>query len=246
MPSIELFHKYKTLSSLSVFIGSISLFLFFHFVICGPFKAFDFQFSISTAIVFNFLLSAVFFIQHSLMIRKAVREKIDRYLPKESFYAFHSICSGILLGSTVLLWQETDLLLLSVSEPYNYLFRTITISSIVGLLWAIKSLTDFDPFGRKQISNFLKNRKIEDQVFILRGPYKITRHPFYFFILLMMWSYPVMTLDRLLFSLSWTIWVTLGSILEEKDLVKEIGNDYVKYQAEVPMLVPFKIIKWKG
>lgn len=110
---------YKTLSILSVFIGSISLFLFFYFIIFGPFEAFDLQFSSFTAIVFNFVLSSLFFIQHSLMIRKTVREKIDRYLPKESFYSFHSICTGILLGSTVLLWQGSDFLVLSVSEPYN-------------------------------------------------------------------------------------------------------------------------------
>lgn len=243
---MELYKRYKILSIFSVFIGSISLLLFFHFVIFGPFEAFELQFNNSTAIVFNFVLSVIFFIQHSVMIRKTVREKIDRYLPKESFYASHSIWSGILLGSTVLLWQETDLLVLSVSEPYNYVIRTITIISIAGLLWALRSLTDFDPFGRIQISNYLNNRTIEDQNFILRGPYKITRHPLYFFILLMIWSYPVVTLDRLMFSLIWTVWVTLGTILEEKDLVREIGNDYVKYQADVPMLIPYKIFKSKS
>jgi protein-S-isoprenylcysteine O-methyltransferase Ste14 len=176
------------------------------------------------------------------MIRSSVRQKIDHYLPKESFYAFHSICSGLLLASTVLLWQETDLSIFSAAEPYNYLLRTIEIISIIGLLWAIRSLTGFDPFGRKQISNYLNNRKIEAQIFVLRGPYKITRHPFYFFILLMIWSYPEMTTDRLLFAVAWTVWVTLGTILEEKDLVSEIGNEYVKYQANVPMLIPYKIL----
>jgi protein-S-isoprenylcysteine O-methyltransferase Ste14 len=176
------------------------------------------------------------------MIRSSVRRKIDHYLPKESFYAFHSICSGLLLASTVLLWQETDLSVFSAAEPYNYLFRTVEIISIIGLLWAIRSLTGFDPFGRKQISNYLNNRKIEAQIFVLRGPYKITRHPFYFFILLMIWSYPEMTTDRLLFAVAWTVWITLGTILEEKDLVSEMGNEYVKYQATVPMLIPYKIL----
>lgn len=239
---IKLLKKYKVLSRFSVFIGSISLLLFFHFVIFGPLKVIELQFTNSNAVFFDFILSAIYFTQHSVMIRRTVRAKIYRHLLKESFYAFHSIFSGILLSSIVLLWQETELLIFSVNEPFEYVLRTITIISIAGLLWAIRSLTDFDPFGRKQISNYLKNRKHEDQVFILRGPYKITRHPFYFFILLMIWSYPTMTLDRLMFSSIWTLWVVLGTILEEKDLVREIGSEYVRYQANVPMLVPFKIL----
>ncbi|BHH82381.1 hypothetical protein LA52FAK_06700 [Desulforhopalus sp. 52FAK] len=76
----------------------------------------------------------------------------------------------------------------------------------------------------------------------MRGPYKITRHPFYFFILAMIWLYPVMSTDRLLFALIWSCWVVLGTKLEEKDLVEEIGEDYIKYQSNVPMLVPYKFM----
>ena len=36
-----------------------------------------------------------------------------------------------------------------------------------------------------------------------------------------------------------TIYVIIGTILEEKKLVLEFGNTYVKYQKEVPMLIPF-------
>jgi protein-S-isoprenylcysteine O-methyltransferase Ste14 len=31
----------------------------------------------------------------------------------------------------------------------------------------------------------------------------------------------------------------MGTILEEKKLVLEFGDTYVKYQQEVPMLIPF-------
>jgi protein-S-isoprenylcysteine O-methyltransferase Ste14 len=176
------------------------------------------------------------------MIRKSVRNRIDQYLPKESFYSFHSITSGSLLGATVIFWQPTDFIIFSVSFPYRYLLFLFTAIAIVGLLWAIVSLSNFDPFGRKQISDYLQNRKTETQDFVLRGPYKITRHPFYFFILAMIWLYPVMSVDRLLFALIWSCWVVLGTKLEEKDLVEEIGEKYVKYQSTVPMLIPYKFI----
>ncbi len=36
-----------------------------------------------------------------------------------------------------------------------------------------------------------------------------------------------------------TIYVIMGTIIEEKKLVLEFGDAYVKYQQEVPMLIPF-------
>jgi protein-S-isoprenylcysteine O-methyltransferase Ste14 len=239
---VKMHLKYKLLSWLSVIFGSLSLLLFFHFVLFGPLNLIELDFNQSKTIIFNLLLSLIYFTQHSLMIRKSVRNTIDQYLPKETFYSFHSITSGLFLGLTFLFWQQTDLVIFSVSYPYRYLLFFLTAIAIAGLIWAVISLSNFDLFGRKQISNYLKNREAKSQKFVLRGPYKITRHPFYFSILAMIWLYPVMSTDRLLFALIWSCWIVLGTKLEEKDLVEEIGEDYVKYQSTVPMLIPYKFI----
>jgi protein-S-isoprenylcysteine O-methyltransferase Ste14 len=47
-------------------------------------------------------------------------------------------------------------------------------------------------------------------------------------------------LDRLLFNVLWTLWVVLGTYLEEKDLVAEFGEKYRHYQKTVPMLFPWR------
>ena len=36
-----------------------------------------------------------------------------------------------------------------------------------------------------------------------------------------------------------TLYVIVGTMLEEKKLVLEFGEIYVKYKQEVPMLIPF-------
>jgi len=36
-----------------------------------------------------------------------------------------------------------------------------------------------------------------------------------------------------------TVYVVIGTKLEEKKLVLEYGDKYIKYQQEVPMLIPF-------
>ena len=36
-----------------------------------------------------------------------------------------------------------------------------------------------------------------------------------------------------------TIYVIIGTFLEERKLILEFGDTYLKYQKEVPMLIPF-------
>ena len=42
-----------------------------------------------------------------------------------------------------------------------------------------------------------------------------------------------------------TVYVIIGTKLEEKKLVLEFGDAYIKYQREVPMLIPFTKAKSK-
>ena len=60
--------------------------------------------------------------------------------------------------------------------------------------------------------------------------------------ILMIWSYPDVTSDRLLFNVLWTVWIVIGSCFEEIDLIAEFGDAYLEYQKRVPMLIPF--LKW--
>jgi protein-S-isoprenylcysteine O-methyltransferase Ste14 len=68
------------------------------------------------------------------------------------------------------------------------------------------------------------------------------RHPLYFFTLVLIWSSPDITLDRLLFNVLFTGWIVMGTRLEERDLVAEFGEHYRAYQRYVPMLIPYKLI----
>ena len=71
----------------------------------------------------------------------------------------------------------------------------------------------------------------------MRGPYRWVRHPLYSAILVLFWVNPAMTSDRLLFNILWTIWIVFGTVLEERDLVREFGELYVEYKRKVPMLI---------
>ncbi|MGE5364403.1 MAG: methyltransferase family protein [Bacteroidota bacterium] len=66
----------------------------------------------------------------------------------------------------------------------------------------------------------------------------VVRHPMYFTLMVFLWS-TIFTLMDLIVNTLLTIYVIIGTRLEEKKLVLEFGEAYVKYQHEVPMLVPF-------
>ena len=61
------------------------------------------------------------------------------------------------------------------------------------------------------------------------------------------WATPTMTVGHLLFTVVTTLYIIIAvKYLEEKDLKKAIGEDYLKYQKRVPMFVPFSKSKQKG
>ncbi len=55
----------------------------------------------------------------------------------------------------------------------------------------------------------------------------------------MLWSCPDLPADRLLFNVLWTVWICVGAVLEEADLVADFGEKYIDYQSKVPMWIPW-------
>jgi protein-S-isoprenylcysteine O-methyltransferase Ste14 len=105
----------------------------------------------------------------------------------------------------------------------------------------VRSLEGFDTFGLAPLKTHLSGRQLRPPNFVLRGPYLWVRHPLYFFVLVLIWSAPDVSSDRLLFNVLWTLWIVLGAVLEEKDLVSEFGETYRHYQKNVPMLFPRRL-----
>jgi protein-S-isoprenylcysteine O-methyltransferase Ste14 len=226
---------------LSTVLGGGSLLLLGAFLITGPFTIIRFDASEGQALIWNGFLSLLFFIQHSGMIRDAFRTWLSSAIPRCYHPATYSIASGLVLTIMILLWQTSQTVLFRIQGPLQLLPRTISLLAIAGFVWGVQALRTFDAFGRIPIVAHLRGRQLQPPDFVLRGPYLWVRHPLYFFVLVLIWSTPDMTSDRLLFNVLWTFWIVLGSYLEEKDMVAEFGERYSDYQRTVPMLLP-----WRG
>jgi protein-S-isoprenylcysteine O-methyltransferase Ste14 len=94
-------------------------------------------------------------------------------------------------------------------------------------------------FGIRQILNFGKPKKINPSEEIRRnGLLGIMRHPMYFALIVFLWCHTFRIMDIIINTVL-TLYIIIGTKLEEKKLVLEFGDTYIKYQKEIPMLIPF-------
>jgi len=183
----------------------------------------------------------LFILQHSGMVRKPFRRALVKVCPVEFGNAVYAVFSGIALLVVVVLWQETDRILYAPQGALRVLLRIVFLLSVAGFVWGVRALVKFDAFGVSPILGRLRGREPQPARFVAEGPYRWTRHPLYVFMILMIWSYPDLTTDRLLFNTLWTLWIFFGVIMEERDLVDEFGDTYREYQKRVPALIPLPI-----
>ena len=224
----------------ALLLGAVSLILFFIFLFLGSFTLVNFKIGLLPALVLDAFLSILFFLQHSLLIRKNIRGRLSKIIPDLYSGAFYAIISGIALLIMILFWQRS--ITFASAEGISYwLLRLLFILSIAGFYWGVKALGTFDPFGVVKIKLTIRNKEPKIVPLAVKGPYRWVRHPLYFFSLIMIWACPDLTYDRLLFNSMWSLWIFIATKLEERDLVREFGNGYREYQKKVPMLIPCKI-----
>jgi len=227
---------------LATLIGSVSLFAFFVlFLFFGPLDLVRLDLSVPAKAAWNTMLCLLFFLQHSVMVRQSYRRWATRFIPPHFQGASYTIASGVALLTLVVLWQESTDTLVSAGDTVRWLLRLVYGLGIIGFGWGMLALGTFDTFGIRPIRDRLRGTDTPPIPFTIRGPYRWVRHPLYLFSLLMIWSYPHLTMDRLLFNVLWTAWIVIGTILEERDLVACFGGTYREYQRQVPMLVPSRL-----
>ena len=224
--------------TLSAVIGITSLIAFTVFLFTGPWKIWVLFSDAGAVLVFDLCLSVVFFVQHSGMIRQSFRAWCERLVPAYYHGAIFSIASGICLYCVIIFWQVTEEVIVAANDLSRFGLRALFLAALGGIVWSNLALRSFDSFGVRAIRSHLHGTTQPDVHFTERGPYRWVRHPQYFCVLVMMWSYPDLTADRLLFNVLWSAWIVVGTRLEERDLAATFGDQYRDYQSRVPMLIP--------
>ena len=221
--------------------GGVSFLAFGLFLYAGPFDFVGFDLGFPGALAVDAGLSILFFVQHSWMVRRSFKQRLARIMPKHYLDAVYAIASGVVLLLVVLLWQDSGQIMWQATGGAWWAARIVFLLAVALGMWGALSLQGFDSFGLRPIRYRFRTEPSPPSVLVVQGAYRWVRHPLYLVVLLMIWSYPVLTTDRLLFNVLWTIWIVIGTVLEERDLTTDFGNDYREYQRNVPMLLPTRM-----
>jgi protein-S-isoprenylcysteine O-methyltransferase Ste14 len=95
--------------------------------------------------------------------------------------------------------------------------------------------------GTKQVSEMREGRKIEAINFNTTGILNYVRHPWYSGAILLVWAFGTISDVSLISKIILTAYIIIGTFLEERKLIDEIGEKYLEYRKRVPMLIPWKI-----
>ena len=74
--------------------------------------------------------------------------------------------------------------------------------------------------------------------FPTQGLFRWVRQPVYIGFALTLWTGPVWTPDRLVLALAWTAYCVTAPRLKERRMVRRHGENYARYQREVPYMLP--------
>lgn len=180
---------------------------------------------------------------HSFLISIWFTNILTRLLKKYfSYYRmFYVLVSILLLIPLINYTSKIDSSAVSIYEfPVSIIRSVLFYGSLLIFFWAF--FFNYDSlsfFGIRQVINRNKaGLKPGSNEIKKNGLLGIIRHPMYLALIIFLWCQTYRMLDIVVNTLL-TIYVLIGTRLEERKLVLEYGDAYKKYQLEVPMLIPF-------
>jgi len=191
------------------------------------------------SLIVDVLLLGLFAVQHSVMAREGFKRLWTRLVPRPVERSTYVLFASLVL--LALYWQWRPL-----PEPVwtvqNQMGAT-ALNAVFWLGWALLlastfMINHFELFGLTQVFSRLLGKELPVPTFHTPLLYRHVRHPIYLGFLLAFWATPSMTVGHLLFAVATTGYILIAIQLEERDLVRQFGDQYRRYRQHVAMLVP--------
>jgi protein-S-isoprenylcysteine O-methyltransferase Ste14 len=193
------------------------------------------------ALIVDLLVMSVFALQHSVMARKQFKQWWTQFVPKSVERSTYVLFSSLALILLFWQWRPLPTVVWQIDDPQ--IAMAVIGLSFVGWLIVLTStflINHFELFGLHQVANNLTGRPMPVPRFRTPLYYKFVRHPIYLGFIIAFWAAPTMSVGHLLFAAVTTVYIVVGILLEERDLIELFGDEYRRYKGRVSMLVPWR------
>ena len=192
------------------------------------------------ALVVNLVVLSIFALQHSVMARPGFKAMWTKIIPKSIERSTYVLLASLALALVFWQWRPMP----DVIWDLRGTFGGELLTGLFWFGWLFVLLSTFmidhlELFGLKQVMHRMQNREAPSMKFKMVAFYKFVRHPIMLGFIIAFWATPLMTQGHLLFALVTTVYILVALNIEERDLVSDLGDDYVVYQQKVRMILPF-------
>jgi len=196
--------------------------------------------SIFQSLAIDVVLIALFAVHHSAAPRAFFKKWLQKHIPAHLERSVYVMMSSILLALLMWQWMPVTQEIWRVEDSFGkFPITVLFVAGVVSALVASFHIDHYDLFGMRQVYCHLRNLPYTPPIFNEKGLYKVVRHPIMLGTLVVLWATPVMTVGHFLFAISMSLYIFIGTFLEERDLLVTLGGTYGNYQKRVPMIVPF-------
>jgi len=177
----------------------------------------------------------IFAVQHSGMARTSFKNRWTRWLPPRLERSVYAALSGLLLLGLTLTWQPLDGAAIWRGPTW-----LVAVPLTAGLCLTLVNLR-FDHLGLFGVRQAWDNsdEPSPERLWVL-GVYRYIRHPLMACMLVFLWAQPVMAPTLAVLAGGLTLYIGIGIVLEERDLLRRFGPAYAEYRRQVPALVPWR------
>ncbi|MDO6459998.1 hypothetical protein Q4485_04765 [Granulosicoccaceae sp. 1_MG-2023] len=189
------------------------------------------------------LLWLIYFVLHSWLASDRLKQRVAQLYPDLApgyRLAYNLFATVSVLVPLYLMWRWRGELLIHWQGPWWYVSAAMTALAAVVLLLSMRHYDGGHFLGLRQ----WRERRVSPEhgaQFVISPIHRFVRHPWYFAGLLLIWSRN-MDLMMLVSALALSLYLIIGSRIEEARLCRQFPDDYPRYRQRVAGLIP---LPWK-